>query len=34
MSEAPERIWAEAVGKDWSYDSGVWGVDREEESYN
>ena len=30
MSEAPERIWAEDVGKDWSYDSGVWGVDREE----
>ena len=30
MSEAPERIWAEDVDKDWSYGSGAWGCDREE----
>ena len=29
MSEAPERIWAEDADKDWSQDSGVWGVDKE-----
>lgn len=29
MSEAPERIWAEDCGKDWSDDSGVWGCDKE-----
>lgn len=31
MSDAPERIWAEDVSKEWKDDSGVWGVDKEAE---
>ena len=29
MNEAPKRIWAEDANKDWTQDSGSWGVDKE-----
>ena len=29
MSGAPDKIWVEDTSKDWFDDSGVWGVDQE-----
>jgi hypothetical protein len=29
MSGAPDKIWVEDTSKDWFDDSGVWGVDKE-----
>lgn len=28
----PDRIWAEPIDGDWSYDSGAWGVDKENDA--